>query len=184
MISGSSQFYGSLKAQIIRVRCFKHSAIASQYVMCLQAKSGYRVLWFTSVKACINTLMVFSGWKNPGHFKFTPKAGISADEAAVSGALEVSDSDNNSGSPETVKGEKDGKAEKEVKPRKKVELSKVHGVLSKVLIRCACGRFVLGCIREAFLALQQPCVPASARCTVLYWLQRFLGLNSAHSLNF
>jgi hypothetical protein len=39
-------------------------------------KSGYRILWFTSVKAVINTLMVISGFKNPGHFKFTPKAGL------------------------------------------------------------------------------------------------------------
>lgn len=97
----------------------------------MQAKTGYRVLWFTSFKACINTVMVHTGWKNPGHFKFTPKAGISAEEAAVSGVLAVSDSENNSGSPSTEKTDKPSN-EKAQKGGKHMDLSKVHGGLSKV----------------------------------------------------
>ena len=62
----------------------------------LAAKFGHRVLWFTSVKAVANTLMVVTGWKNPGHFKFTPKTSLAAgggggDEghtAHLTGALE------------------------------------------------------------------------------------------------
>ena len=37
-------------------------------------KIGTRVFWFTSVKACINILMVHTGWKDPGFFKYTPKS--------------------------------------------------------------------------------------------------------------
>jgi hypothetical protein len=97
----------------------------------MQAKTGYRVLWFTSVKACINTIMVHTGWKNPGHFKFTPKAGVSADEAAVSGVLAVSDNDNASGSADHEKGE-DKATEKAAKAKAGYDLSKVHKALSKV----------------------------------------------------
>ena len=47
-----------------------------------RAKMGYRILWFTSVKAVLNTLMVLTGFKNPGHFKFTPKQNRSGDGTA------------------------------------------------------------------------------------------------------
>jgi hypothetical protein len=110
----------------------------------LQAKTGYRVLWFTSFKACINTIMVHTGWKNPGHFKFTPKAGISADEAAVSGVLAVSDSDNNSGSPFTDKNGDASDKDSKVK-RPFFDLRNVHDGLSKVLylitpfVLCMCS---------------------------------------------
>ena len=39
----------------------------------INERIGSRVLWFTSVKACINLLMVHTGWKDPGFFKYTPK---------------------------------------------------------------------------------------------------------------
>jgi hypothetical protein len=42
----------------------------------LRVKSGNRILYFTSVKAVLNTLMVSSGMKPRGHFKFTPKSGL------------------------------------------------------------------------------------------------------------
>lgn len=34
-----------------------------------------RVLFFTNVKAVLNTMMVYTGWKRPGAFKVTTKAG-------------------------------------------------------------------------------------------------------------
>lgn len=39
------------------------------------AKGGIRILYFTAFKACINTLMVAIGYKRPGAFKITRKAG-------------------------------------------------------------------------------------------------------------
>lgn len=87
------------------------------------AKTSYRVLWFTSCKAVINTLMVVTGFKNPGHFKFTPKAGLAAegDGAHVVGdtrVLEEAASPDTSGS---VAAEK-----------KKFALKDVHDGLSKI----------------------------------------------------
>lgn len=75
--------------------------------------------------------MVHTGWKNPGHFKFTPKAGISAQEQAVSGVLATSNSDNASGDSRTEERANKGEAEKAAKD-KPFALSKVHGGLSKV----------------------------------------------------
>jgi hypothetical protein len=49
----------------------------------IRAKSGYRILWFTSVKAVLNTIMVVTGWKAKGHFKFTPKAGLAGDDKGI-----------------------------------------------------------------------------------------------------
>ena len=34
-----------------------------------------RVLFFVNVKAVLNTIMVYTGWKRPGAFKVTTKAG-------------------------------------------------------------------------------------------------------------
>jgi hypothetical protein len=39
------------------------------------------VVWFTTVKACINTVMVMTGWKKSGVFKVTPKLGETAGDA-------------------------------------------------------------------------------------------------------
>ena len=50
----------------------------------LQAHVAFRVLWFTTIKACINTVMVLTGWKKSGVFKVTPKRGQTAEDAAVS----------------------------------------------------------------------------------------------------
>lgn len=41
----------------------------------LSVRTTVRVLWFTHVKACVNTVMVFSGWKARGQFVVTPKGG-------------------------------------------------------------------------------------------------------------
>ena len=114
-----------------------HSSLERMRIA-LSAKGGYRVLWFTSVKACLNTIMVHTGWKNPGHFKFTPKAGVSAEEAAVTGQLSSSLSQGKS-STEQDGGGKDGEGTdgscsdaKAAPARKPFALSKVHGALSKV----------------------------------------------------
>jgi hypothetical protein len=55
---------------------------------CMQGHIAFRVLWFTTLKACINTLMVMTGWKKSGIFKATPKLGETADaKDAVSAQL-------------------------------------------------------------------------------------------------
>jgi hypothetical protein len=41
-----------------------------------------RVLFFVNVKAVINTIMVYTGWKRPGAFKVTTKAGGAPTPAA------------------------------------------------------------------------------------------------------
>lgn len=41
----------------------------------LYAQTASRVLFFVNVKAVLNTLMIYSGWKKPGAFKVTAKAG-------------------------------------------------------------------------------------------------------------
>ena len=40
-----------------------------------------RVLFFVNVKAVLNTIMVYTGWKRPGAFKVTQKAGGAANPA-------------------------------------------------------------------------------------------------------
>jgi hypothetical protein len=45
----------------------------------LRVKSGNRILYFTAVKAVLNTVMVYIGMKPKGHFKFTPKSGLAGD---------------------------------------------------------------------------------------------------------
>lgn len=80
--------------------------------------------------------MVHTGWKNPGHFKFTPKAGISSEEAAVSGVLAVSDnSENASASPGTEKANGDKAGKEKAKVKEGFRLNQVHDGLSKVRIR-------------------------------------------------
>ena len=78
------------------------------------------MLWFTSFKACINTIMVHTGWKNPGHFKFTPKAGINTNEQAVSGTIKPIEA-----------AQEPSKAQVAV-PQKGMALTDIHGALSKV----------------------------------------------------
>lgn len=119
---------GPICADCHRMKCACNAA--GNVFFSLQAKTGYRVLWFTSFKACVNTIMVHTGWKNPGHFKFTPKAGISSEEAAVSGVLAVSDSENASASPSTEKTDKPGTEKAKVKQG--FQLNQVHDGLSKV----------------------------------------------------
>lgn len=38
----------------------------------IQARPAFRVLWLTTVKACLNTLMVLTGWKKSSAFKVRP----------------------------------------------------------------------------------------------------------------
>jgi hypothetical protein len=106
---------------------FGHSVYHWEFdkvVNAIQAKSGYRVLWFTSFKACINTIMVHTGFKNPGHFKFTPKAGISQAEQAVSGTIK----------PATL--QKSSTTQDAAPQKQGLALKDIHGALSKVLQSC------------------------------------------------
>jgi hypothetical protein len=104
---------------------FGHSVYHLEFdkvVTAIQAKNGFRVLWFTSCKACINTIMVHTGWKNPGHFKFTPKAGISHAEQAVSGTIKPAIPAHDPKTAQVATTEKQGLA-----------LKDIHAGLSKVL---------------------------------------------------
>ena len=70
----------------------------------------------------MNTIMVHTGWKNPGHFKFTPKAGINTNEQAVSGTIRA---------PEAAQ---DTNKSDVAVPQKGIALTDIHGALSKVLL--------------------------------------------------
>ena len=85
----------------------------------MQAHVAFRVLWFTTVKACINTVMVMTGWKKSGVFKATPKLGETAEDAQVSARLpDVTSSDGGRGSDTPAK--------------EKFHLHHIHDKLSKV----------------------------------------------------
>ena len=84
-----------------------------------------RVLWFTTVKACINTVMVLTGWKKSGVFKATPKLGEKAEAAStrlpdVAKSEEGSKADSSNGIKGTTKG------------KQGFQLHHVHDALSKV----------------------------------------------------
>lgn len=122
----------------------------------MQAKNGYRVLWFTSFKACINTIMVHTGWKNPGHFKFTPKAGIATQEQAVSGTVKYADTLKTTDKekqpdrstqvvPENTNAKKDGVQSGKGGKKQGVALTDIHGALSKVFFRCSALRLISYC---------------------------------------
>ena len=49
----------------------------------LSARTTARILWFTHLKACVNTVMVVSGWKARGRFVVTPKAGAAVDKGGA-----------------------------------------------------------------------------------------------------
>jgi hypothetical protein len=111
----------------------------------IRAKSGYRILWFTSVKACINTIMVVTGWKAKGHFKFTPKAGLAGDDkgmvddTVVLGSAESPKSDSAKTDSKAVESlptltTSDGskRASKPVKKAPSVNMHRAHAMLSKV----------------------------------------------------
>lgn len=110
----------------------------------LSGKSATRILWFTGFKACMNTIMVFSGFKKAGHFKFTAKSTVSADESAVSAPLatfpqysdgnptpesnvSMSDLKRNMNDSNDSVGVQVGK-----QPKKGAEFSDIHDALSKV----------------------------------------------------
>jgi hypothetical protein len=91
----------------------------------MQADIASRVLWFTTVKACINTIMVLSGWKKSGVFKATPKLGEKPEDAGKTTPLpdtSKSGSDTASGTDSDPKADKAG-----------FRLHHVHDGLSKVL---------------------------------------------------
>lgn len=73
--------------QIITCAYFVATHALIRAHLALQAHVAFRVLWFTTIKACINTVMVMTGWKKSGVFKVTPKLGQSAEEAAISTKL-------------------------------------------------------------------------------------------------
>ena len=52
-----------------------HADTISGRVAALQAQTASRVLYFISVKAVLNTVMVYFRWKRPGAFKVTTKTG-------------------------------------------------------------------------------------------------------------
>jgi Glycosyl transferase family group 2 len=53
-----------------------HADSLSGRVAAIQAQTASRVLYFISVKAVLNTLMVYFRWKRPGAFKVTAKQGM------------------------------------------------------------------------------------------------------------
>jgi hypothetical protein len=89
----------------------------------MQAHVASKVLWFTAVKACINTVMVMSGWKKSGVFKATPKAGENAADAqgASERLPDLTSSDGGRGSDSG---------------KEKFQLHTVHDALSKVCMCC------------------------------------------------
>lgn len=94
----------------------------------MQAHVASRVLWFTTVKACINTVMVLTGWKKSGVFKATPKLGENPADVAPSTRLpDVATSGSES---ERASGSDGAKPSKQ---QNKLSLHHVHDGLSKVL---------------------------------------------------
>jgi hypothetical protein len=93
------------------------------------AKSSYRVLWFTSVKAVINTIMVVTGYKDPGHFKFTPKTGLAGEDGSFIGDTAIIAPSDISPPSCEIKGSngQPGKA-----PKRAFVLKDLHSALSKV----------------------------------------------------
>jgi hypothetical protein len=93
----------------------------------MQAHVAFRVLWFTTIKACINTAMVMTGWKKSGVFKVTPKLGETAEESDMDSTHLPDTVMSGSGSSSTSKAEK---------ATFKFRLHHVHDVLSKVCVNC------------------------------------------------
>jgi hypothetical protein len=110
-------------------------------VTAIRAKSGYRILWFTSVKAVLNTIMVVTGWKAKGHFKFTPKAGLAGDDKGMVDDTVVLDSTESSQSeaqknniktaPEVAVSAADTPGQSPTKPNT-VRLHRGHAGLSRI----------------------------------------------------
>ena len=110
----------------------------------LRVKTGYRILWFTSVKAVLNTVMVAAGWKAKGHFKFTPKAGLAGegggmvdDDTHALGSAESPPSGEASGKTEQGKGDKGDRKRRAAAAaeRRGVALKRTHAALSSVTER-------------------------------------------------
>jgi hypothetical protein len=102
-----------------------------QRVPCMQSAVSFKVLWFTTMKACINTVMVMTGWKQSGRFKATPKQGESAQAPSASLPNDNSDCD-----------------------KEKFQLHHVHDALSKVCLTCwkASCTALLGAASSSFLS--------------------------------
>jgi hypothetical protein len=112
-------------------------------VVALQVKTGYRILWFTTVKAVINTIMVVSGFKPRGHFKFTPKSALAGEEKHISGCTAVLDSADSSPSEKTATMASIDKADGEAvatrdggsgdaAPKTGIKMYRMHAALSRV----------------------------------------------------
>jgi hypothetical protein len=109
-------------------------------IVALRVKSGYRILWFTSVKAVINTLMVVCGFKPRGHFKFTPKTGLAGEGEGqhVPGETVVLDSEDSPPSEEKAGGESKRRDENGVtmpivkNQKKKERMYRTHAGISRV----------------------------------------------------
>ena len=67
--------------------CAVYYSDVSSVTVAISDQIGSRVLWFTSAKACINLIMVRTGWKNPGHFKYTPKASERVEASCASDGM-------------------------------------------------------------------------------------------------
>ena len=63
-----------------------HADTIGKRVSALHAQTSSRVLFFVNVKAVLNTIMVGVGWKLPGAFKETKKAGAKPGAGAVAEA--------------------------------------------------------------------------------------------------
>jgi hypothetical protein len=113
----------------------------------LSGKSATRILWFTGFKACMNTIMVFSGFKKAAHFKFTPKSSVASEESAVSAPLasfpqysdgnptpvsSISMSDLKGGSEDRIVRKDEVGVQVGKRPKKGFEFSDVHDALSTV----------------------------------------------------
>jgi hypothetical protein len=97
-----------------------------------------RILYFTYVKAVLNTLMVVCGFKHAGHFKLTPKEGTKTEEGSAASAV-MSNSSPRSGSSKGDNGASLQKDKDSVDspsshlpiPRPGFRLTDVHSKLSK-----------------------------------------------------
>jgi hypothetical protein len=122
-------------------------------MLLMQAHVASKVLWFTAVKACINTVMVMSGWKKSGVFKATPKAGENAADAqgASERLPDLTSSDGGRGSDSG---------------KEKFQLHTVHDALSKVCMHspssriffCTCGRMHVCICMQQISALHTRCM--------------------------
>jgi hypothetical protein len=107
----------------------------------LRVKSGYRILWFTSFKAVVNTLMVVTGFKPRGHFKITPKTTLAGEDKQVTGdtaglgSADSSAPEKTAADASVAKGSGEAVATRvggDAAPQKRIKMHRVHTALSQV----------------------------------------------------